>query len=259
MIISTPTSRSPRSSPSSSCSPPSSSPSSTTGSRRRATCSKSRWRTCRRGCACSTATSGSSYAIAPTRTCTPSRPSRPRREPACVRSSRRAWRPGRAPPSPRNITTSRAPGPRLRSILDARVAAGQSPADAQEYIAKRLAEVSRPEPYYAVNHLRDGRVIAVMHQPKRDGGWVAIHQDITAQKRVEAEVAHMARHDSLTDLSNRTLFMEKIVEALARLRRGGETFSVFMIDVDRFKAINDSLGHPVGDALLKAINDSLGH
>jgi diguanylate cyclase (GGDEF)-like protein len=150
-----------------------------------------------------------------------------------------------------------APGTSLRSILEARVAAGQSPADAQEYIDKRLAEVARPEPYYAVNHLLDGRVIAVMHQPKRDGGWVAIHQDITAQKRVEAEVAHMARHDSLTDLANRTLFMEKIDEALARLRRGGEKFSVFMIDVDRFKAVNDSLGHPVGDALLKAVAQRL--
>jgi diguanylate cyclase (GGDEF)-like protein len=150
-----------------------------------------------------------------------------------------------------------APGTTLRAILEARVAAGHSPADAQEYIDKRLLEVARPEPYYAVNHLRDGRVIAVMHQPRRDGGWVAIHQDITAQKRVEAEVAHMARHDSLTDLANRTLFMEKIDEALARLRRGGERFSVFMIDVDRFKAVNDSLGHPVGDALLKAVAQRL--
>jgi diguanylate cyclase (GGDEF)-like protein/PAS domain S-box-containing protein len=151
-----------------------------------------------------------------------------------------------------------APGTTLRSILEARVAAGHSPADAQEYIDRRLFEVARPEPYYAVNHLRDGRAVAVMHQPKGDGGWVAIHQDITAQKRVEAEVAHMARHDSLTDLANRTLFMEKIDEALARLRRGGERFSVFMIDVDRFKAVNDSLGHPVGDALLKAVAQRLG-
>jgi diguanylate cyclase (GGDEF)-like protein len=150
-----------------------------------------------------------------------------------------------------------APGTTLRTILEARVAAGQSPADAEEYIERRLFEVARPEPYYAVNHLRDGRAIAVMHQPKRGGGWVAIHQDITAQKRVEAEVAHMARHDSLTDLANRTLFMEKIDEALARLRRGGEPFSVFMIDIDRFKGVNDSLGHPVGDALLKAVGQRL--
>jgi len=150
-----------------------------------------------------------------------------------------------------------APGTTLRAVLEARVASGHSPADAEEYIDRRLSEVARPEPYYAVNHLRDGRVIAVMHQPRKDGGWVAIHQDITAQKRVEAEVAHMARHDSLTDLANRMLFMEKIDEALARLRRGGERFSVFMIDIDRFKGVNDSLGHPVGDALLKAVAERL--
>jgi diguanylate cyclase (GGDEF)-like protein len=149
------------------------------------------------------------------------------------------------------------PGTTLRAILEARVAAGHSPDDAQDYIDARLSEVSRPEPHYAVNHLRDGRVIAVMHQPRNGGGWVAIHQDITAQKRVEAEIAHMARHDSLTDLANRTLFMEKVDNALARLQRSGERFSVFMIDLDRFKAVNDSLGHPVGDALLKAVAQRL--
>ncbi len=150
-----------------------------------------------------------------------------------------------------------APGTTLRAILEARVAAGQSPADAQEYIDRRLSEVARPEPYYAVNSLRDGRMVAVMHQPRSDGGWVAIHQDVTAQKRVEAEVAHMARHDSLTDLANRTLFMEKIDEALARVRGSGERFSIFMIDIDRFKGVNDSLGHPIGDALLKAAAERL--
>jgi diguanylate cyclase (GGDEF)-like protein len=61
----------------------------------------------------------------------------------------------------------------------------------------------------------------------------------------------MAHHDLLTGLSNRALFMEKIEEAGARLRRRGETFTVFMLDLDRFKYVNDSLGHPEGDALLK--------
>jgi len=77
------------------------------------------------------------------------------------------------------------------------------------------------------------------------------HEDITDRRLSEAKVAFMAHHDLLTGLANRTLFMEKIEEAGARLRRRGEAFSVFMLDLDRFKDVNDSLGHPAGDALLK--------
>jgi diguanylate cyclase (GGDEF)-like protein/PAS domain S-box-containing protein len=149
------------------------------------------------------------------------------------------------------------PGTTLRTILEARVAAGSSPAAAQEYIETRIAEVTRNEPYYAVNELRDGRVVAVTHRPIDAGGWVAIHQDITDSRRDEERVAFMAHHDLLTGIANRTTFMEKLEEAGARLRRGQETFTVFMLDLDRFKNVNDSLGHPAGDALLKQTADRL--
>jgi diguanylate cyclase (GGDEF)-like protein len=79
---------------------------------------------------------------------------------------------------------------------------------------------------------------------------VAIHQDITLQKRVEAELAHMARYDSLTGLANRAVFLDQINEAL---RHGGTRFSVLMLDLDQFKVVNDSLGHATGDALLRAV------
>jgi diguanylate cyclase (GGDEF)-like protein len=67
------------------------------------------------------------------------------------------------------------------------------------------------------------------------------------------QLAHLARHDALTGLANRTLFLEKVAEALARMRRQGDTFAILMLDLDRFKTVNDSLGHPAGDALLKEI------
>ncbi len=144
-------------------------------------------------------------------------------------------------------------GVTLRAILEARVAAGQSPEDANQYIEERLAEVRSGEPRYSENIMRDGRVFAVNHQPMRDGGWVAIHQDITAQKHAESQIAYMARHDGLTSLANRAVLLEKMEEELARSRRYGSRFTVFMLDLDLFKTVNDSLGHPVGDELLKAV------
>ncbi|MDB5602169.1 MAG: diguanylate cyclase [Xanthobacteraceae bacterium] len=96
------------------------------------------------------------------------------------------------------------PGTRLRSILEARVTAGHSPEAAEEYIATRLREVESNEASYVVNQLRDGRVVAISHQPTIDGGWVSIHQDVTAQKRIEAslEEANMRFNAALNNMSH---------------------------------------------------------
>ncbi len=273
------------------------------------------------------------------------------------------------------------PGVTIRAILEARVAAGMSPEDAEAYIRTRLEEVSRDTPWTSENELRDGSVYAISYQPMPEGGWVGTHVDVTEQrraqraldetkhfldciienipvsvvvkdattrkyilvnrafenhielprseilgrgvfeifrpidaefmdrtdtestyagnenyyreyeverpgggqriqatrrivvrddrgeskyliavidditerKRAEHRIAYLAHHDGLTGLANRTALLQKIEEAGARWRELGEPFSVLLLDLDRFKQVNDSLGHLAGDRLLTEV------
>jgi diguanylate cyclase (GGDEF)-like protein len=100
--------------------------------------------------------------------------------------------------------------------------------------------------------LPDGRSITVTRQPVAGGGWVATFEDITDRRRAEAKLDHMALHDALTGLPNRVLLRAHLEREVARTERG-EFLAVLCLDLDRFKTINDTLGHPVGDALLQAV------
>src|SRR5437899_7781572 len=86
-----------------------------------------------------------------------------------------------------------------------------------------------------------------------DGGWVATHLDVTEQRQSEARIIHMAQHDALTDLPNRVRLRVRMEHALAITREGGSGLAVLMLDLDRFKEVNDTLGHPAGDKLLQAV------
>jgi diguanylate cyclase (GGDEF)-like protein len=86
-----------------------------------------------------------------------------------------------------------------------------------------------------------------------DGGVVRTISDVSERKRKETQIAHMARHDSLTNLANRTFLGERVEQALAHMRRGDRGFALFYLDLDRFKAVNDIYGHLAGDALLRSV------
>ncbi len=149
------------------------------------------------------------------------------------------------------------PGCTFREILEQRVAAGSLFADdVDRHLAEVLAGVGRGVEFSRTVTLRDGRIIYGVNHPMADGGWVATLEDITEEKRAEDRIVHVAHHDALTGLPNRILFAEQLEQALKRVRRG-ERLAVLYIDLDHLKRVNDTLGHPIGDKLLKGIADRL--
>ncbi|MGY8632194.1 PAS-domain containing protein [Bradyrhizobium sp. 14AA] len=138
------------------------------------------------------------------------------------------------------------PGTSLAEILELRREQGTHFAD----VASDVYRTQNVKLSSEIRELADGRVIAIARHMMHDGGWLTTHEDITDRARNEKRIAFLAQHDLLTGLANRAVFSEKLEEAAARLARHGTTFTVLMLDLDRFKAVNDRLGHAAGDQLL---------
>ena len=144
------------------------------------------------------------------------------------------------------------PGLTLRQLLERRAAARTFTGDPDQYLEALASAIEAGATTSQFVELDDGRTIAVVNVPMAGGGWVATHEDITEQRRSEMQIAHMARHDALTDLPNRVLLRERLTEALIHVERG-QRLAVLCLDLDHFKNVNDSLGHLVGDELLRAV------
>ena len=149
------------------------------------------------------------------------------------------------------------PGCTVRQVVEHRIETGSlTPDEAERYVDVRRAALIPEKAVTNVVELANKRTIMVTRRSMHGGGWVATHEDISERRQAEARIAHMAHHDALTDLPNRILLRDRLNAALARVGRG-EMLAVLYLDLDHFKSINDTLGHSIGDALLKLVAERL--
>jgi diguanylate cyclase (GGDEF)-like protein len=105
--------------------------------------------------------------------------------------------------------------------------------------------------------LLDGRTIAIQRTPTPDGGWVGVHDDVTERELANRQISHLAYHDALTGLANRAEFKLKGESAVIAALQDNASLALLLVDLDRFKAVNDTMGHASGDMLLQAVAQRL--
>ena len=151
------------------------------------------------------------------------------------------------------------PGTPLQDIFEHAWMQGVlSSSEERDRIADKMLELAATRdfaPFYEERKRPSGAIFELRIHPLPAGGGVATLADITDQKMAEAAIRHKALHDPLTGLANRELFYERLAMAIARSKRNGHYAALAMIDLDKFKPVNDEYGHPAGDAVLRKVSE----
>jgi diguanylate cyclase (GGDEF)-like protein len=146
------------------------------------------------------------------------------------------------------------PGLHFRDLIQHRRDTGSFNGEVEPYCDRVLSTIGSRQS--SVIETPDGRLIEIRNQRAVTGGWLAIHEDVTERIRAEEHIAHLAHYDSLTDLPNRVLMHGHLDHRIAQLVSGA-AFAILYIDLDEFKSINDTLGHEIGDELLRQVANRL--
>ncbi|OAF18949.1 MULTISPECIES: bifunctional diguanylate cyclase/phosphodiesterase [Bradyrhizobium] len=142
-------------------------------------------------------------------------------------------------------------------IIAACVNSASISAESGKLILSEIADARMKEIVTNDPDLARGRTLSWTLQPMADGGTVVLLEDITERKNAEARISHLARYDELTALPNRVSFRDEIERLLAISQNAERLSALLFVDLDQFKQVNDTLGHPCGDQLLCAVANRL--
>lgn len=145
----------------------------------------------------------------------------------------------------------------FRLALEKRIGGVVPPEVMHEVVARHRACITKPGGGTLVVPFTEGCTLSITHRPMAGGGWVSTFDDITERRRTEQRIEHMALHDGLTGLPNRTNYTERLDAEIQSATRDGEKIAVIGIDLDRFKEVNDMHGHAAGDAVLRLLAERM--